>query len=126
MKINGIDEEAILIQAQKIFKDSFIKIEEDHVFLKDVEKGCYQSDWLDHKFYVNTNYAYEDVLVKDNQTRYLVNAQTIWVKDNPFDIIYDIENHYYFVIEDETGIQFLEPNDYYERVKKSLKQIKEA
>ncbi|MEG0264974.1 MAG: hypothetical protein RSC93_06620 [Erysipelotrichaceae bacterium] len=125
MKINGIKEEDIIKQAKIVFKDCFIKVDEDHIFLKDVEKGCYESDWLDHKFYVNTSYAYEDVLVNKNQTRYLINCQSVWVKENEFDLIYNPDNNYYYVIEDEKGIQFMKPNDYFIRMKQSIKKIED-
>lgn len=123
MKINQINEDEILKQAQIKFADKYIKLEQDHVFLKDYEVGTYTSEWLDHEFFVSTNYAYENILVNGNKTRYLVNAQTIWVSDRKDQVIFNPENHYYYVVEEGNEILFYILDEFQSILKKSIVKI---
>ena len=124
MKLSGLSDELVKAAAEKRFGEQhYFKLCEDHVFLKHTEEGTYQSDWLDHEFFVSTNYAYENILVNGNKTRYLVKTTGVWIMKNPYDIIYDPQDRYYYAYEEENEIKFENSQNFFEKLEESVKKI---
>jgi len=107
MQIKAFEESALLEAARKAFPHHHIQITQSDIFLKGKQAGRYRADWLDHEFYVSTEYAYEDRLVNGNKTRYKVSMPCIFVKNDPFEVLYDIQTCYYAVYEENGEIQFM-------------------
>lgn len=107
MQIKAFDSQQLIAAAQAQFPDYEIELQESDVFLKGKQAGRYRADWLDHEFYISTEYAYEDRLVNGNPTRYKIAMPCILLKKNRYEIVYDISDRYYVAYEEHGEIQFL-------------------
>ncbi len=120
MQIKAFDPQQLKTAAQAQFPDYEIDIQESDVFLKGKQAGRYRADWLDHEFYISTEYAYEDRLVNGNPTRYKIAMPCILLKKDRYEIVYDISDRYYAAYEENGTIQFL---PYQKMLETLIKQI---
>lgn len=123
MKIKDINEEEIKIAAQKTFSTSYIKVDTTDLFLQNVEDGAYTADFLDNEFYVSTQYAYEDILVNGNKTRYKIHIYTIELLQDAYCVNYTWDQKYYAVYEMDNEIQFMEYSKFLSFVRERIKLV---
>lgn len=120
MLIKQFNEEQLKKTAQLTFPRYYIHLDQSDIYLKGKQAGRYKAAWLDHEFYVSTEYAYEDILVNNNKTRYKVHMPCILLKTNPYEVIYDSQDRYYGVYEEDGEIKF---EKYVELIKKLPEQV---
>lgn len=125
MVITNLDEEKVLEAAKKQFAPSFVAIDHMDFYLPDIESGKIMVAGVDHPMYVSTHYAYEDHVVKGNDTRYKVPLTTILVKEDAYSIIYDSRDCCYVAYEEDGEIQFVLYIDFYKKIKPQI-QVEEA
>lgn len=106
MLIKQLEEDNIKKAAQAVFPNAYIQVEESDIYLKGKIAGRYRAPWLDHEFYVSTEYAYEDILINGNQTRYKVHMPCILVKQSQYDVIYDSRDIFFVAYEEDGEIKF--------------------
>lgn len=120
MLIKTFDEEKLMDCAKEKFPNAFIEMVSVDLFLKGVEAGKYQAPWLDHEFFVSTEYAYEDVEVNGNQTRCKITMQGILIKKDRYTVIYDAKDVFYVAYEEQGEIHFQKYVEFLKEVPKSL------
>ena len=125
MIIKPLEEERLLAAAHIAFPNSYIQIESSDIYLKNQIAGRYHAPWLDHDFYVSTEYAYEDRVVNGNKTRYKVAMPCILVKADQYDVIYDSSNCYYVAYEEEGEIKFRLYVDLIQELPKTMELLEE-
>ncbi len=106
MRIETMDHDALLQAAKHTFPDYYIDIKESDLFMKGKQAGRYRADWLEHEFYISTEYAYEDRLVNGNQTRYKIAMPCILLKKDRYEVVYDMEDRYYAAFIQDNHICF--------------------
>lgn len=125
MKIVELQEDDIVAAAKQQFPNKFIKVDSSDIYLRGVETGKYQAPWLEKAFYVSTEYVYQDILVKGNQTRYKVPMPTILIKDDAYGVVYDEREAYFAVVMENEQISFVKYVDFIEKVVQDLERIEE-
>lgn len=122
MNLKNLDEEQIKAAAAAAFPDYVIRVDTTDVFLQNVEDGTYISDFLESEFYVSTQYAYEDILVNGNKTRYKIHMNTIELLDDAYSVNYNWNDRYYAVYEIENKIHFMKYTEFLSFIKSSLQK----
>ena len=120
MRIKTFDEIELLACAKKEFPDTYVEIVSVDIFLKVIQPGQYQAPWLEHTFFVSTQYAYEDVEVNGNHTRCKIAMQCILVKPDRYTILYDTKDVFYAVVEEQEEIQFKKYREFIEDLPKTV------
>lgn len=125
MQLKKFEEQELLEAAQKAFPDSYIKIEDSDIFLKNTTAGRYKAPWLDREFYISTEYVYEDILVNGNKTRYKVSMSCILLKKDRYDVVYDSSDVYYTAYEEADEIKFMKYVDIIKELPKQIELLEE-
>ena len=125
MEIVYLTDTEIIEAAQQVFPDAYIAIEESDIYLRDTRAGRYRASWLDHEFYVSTDYAYEDQLVNGNKTRYKVHMPCVLIKKDKYDIVYDSKDKYYAVYKEDNEIKFMKYIDILELLSTQIELLEE-
>lgn len=125
MKFVKLSDEQIYQAAKQTFPDSYIKIEYTDIYLRDTKSGRYRADWIDQEFYVSTDYAYEDILVKENKTRYKIAIPCILVKKDQYQVVYSSRDVFYAVFMINDQIQFKKYVDVIEEIRDCVELIEE-
>lgn len=125
MLLKLFDETKCREAAQLAFPNQYIEIMESDIYLKDTIAGRYAAPWLDHEFYVSTDYAYEDKMVNGNQTRYKVGMQCILVKPSRYEVVYDTKDSYFAVYEEDGNIKFMKYIDILPKLVQELELLEE-
>lgn len=120
MRIKTFEETELLACAKREFPNAYVEIVSVDIFLKGIKPGQYQAPWLDHTFFVSTEYAYEDVEVNGNHTRCKIAMQCILVKPDQYTILYDTKDVFYAVIEEQGSITFKKYKELIEELPKSV------
>lgn len=107
MQITNLDKEQVLNCIQAAFPNSYIELDTADFYIPSIEQGKIQVEGVDHPYYVSTHYAYEDRLVNGNQTRYKVALTVFFVKDDPFEVLYDTNDKYYVAFIKNDMVSFL-------------------
>lgn len=125
MVIKKLSDEAIIKAAKQAFPNHYIQVEHSDIFLKGKIAGRYKAPWIEQEFYVSTEYAYEDLLVNGNKTRYKIHMPCVLVKENRYDIIYDSKDCYYVAYEDAGHIQFKRYIDVIQELPEQMELLEE-
>lgn len=107
IKLQPLDEAKILAAAKEKFPNADNHLDQCDLFMKDVSDGTYTCNFLDHPIYISTQYAYEDILVNENQTRYKLHVSTLELKKAPYSVNYSWNDCYYAIYEEDDQIQFM-------------------
>lgn len=89
MRIMDIDIEKVRAQAKQTFPDQFIQIETGSLFIPDSEAGTYTCDYMEDLLYISTCMGYHEVMIKGNKTRVKVEITLVFLKKNPYEVIYE-------------------------------------
>lgn len=108
MKLLNLEKEIVEAAAKEQFPNDFIEVDTTDWYMPSYEKGNIATKLYEKPLYLSTHYVYEDRIVQGNQTRYKVELTVIWLKDDPYGVIYDSKNRYYVAYEDQDKIQFCE------------------
>lgn len=125
MMIKKIANEVIMEAAQQAFPDYYIQLEQSDIFLKGKTAGRYRASWIEQEFFVSTEYAYEDIMVNGNKTRYKIHMPCILLKKNRYDVIYDSKDAYYVAYEDQGQVKFQRYIDVIEELPKQMELLEE-
>lgn len=125
MEFVKLEETEIKEAAQKAFPGFYIEVEHSDIYLRDTRAGRYRAPWLDREFYVSTDYAYEDILVNGNKTRYKVQMPCILLKKDKYDIIYDSKDKYFSVYKENDEIKFMKYIDIIELLPDDIELLEE-
>ena len=125
MTFYQLDEEKVVEAAKAHFASQYPVLDHADFYLPDIETGKIMVDGVEHPFYVSTHYAYEDRVVKGNDTRYKVPLCLLYVKDDPYQIIYDSKDCCYVAYQQEDEIRFVLYVDFYDFVKKQIHLVEE-
>lgn len=117
IKLRNLDEESIVTAAKQKFKGYLFEYDIADLFLKDYEDGEYIADIFDAPFYVSTQYAYEDLLVNGNKTRYKIHISTILLKKEKYEVVYRYDDRYYVVYEEDGEIKFMKYSEFQNFIK---------
>jgi hypothetical protein len=111
-----LDENAVLEAAKNQFPSKYINYDTCDLYLKNLEKGTIRFSNIDQNFFVSTHYVYEERLVKGNQTRYKVAIPLLTVKNNPYDIVYDVADCTYCVYKENDTYQFILYTEFLDKI----------
>ncbi|MDE6476440.1 MAG: hypothetical protein K2L08_06275 [Erysipelotrichaceae bacterium] len=125
MKIQDLDKEEVLQAARKQFPDYEIEIDTTDLFTYDLEEGKYQAPFYEKDIYISTRYAYEDIMVNGNATRYKIQITTIMLLKHTYEIIYQTKGRYYVAYEKEGEIFFHPYEEFFMLIKDQMKKIDE-
>ena len=117
MKICNLDQTEVVEAAKVHFAPKVVAYDQVDFYLPDIETGKIMVEGVDHPMYVSTHYAYEDHIVKGNDTRYKVPLSMIYVKDDAYDVIYDSRDCCYIAYEEANEIKFILYVDFYAFIK---------
>lgn len=125
MQITNLSEEEIVAEATKLYPNKIIEVELTDLFLRDIEQARLQVDFLDYPIYASTHYAYEDHLVNGNQTRYKIHVSIIFIKKDPYEVIYDSMGKCFVAYKEDT-IKFCPYEDFYDLIKDQIHILPEV
>lgn len=125
MKLMKFEDDELRRAAQLVFQDKYIAIECSDIFLKGASAGKYKAEWLNREFYVSTEYAYEDILVNGNPTRYKISISCILVKDNAYQVVFDSQDMYYVAYQENNEIKFMKYKDLIPTLSSQLELLEE-
>lgn len=123
MQITNLDKEQVLACAQAAFPNSYIELDTADFYIPSIEQGKIQVEGVDHPYYVSTHYAYEDRLVNGNQTRYKVALTVFFVKNDPFEVLYDSTDKYYVAFIQNDTVSFLTYDAFHAHMLHSIKKL---
>ncbi len=106
MKLIGLDQELVKQQAQIHFK-KYIEVMELDLFIKNIEKATCMMDGYEQKLYISTHYAYHDVDVNGNITRYKVPITCILIKEHAYEVVYNSVGKLYVAYMEEDEMKFM-------------------
>ena len=106
MEILKLDQELVKQAAQLQF-NKYIQIVEMDLYLKDIEKATCILKGYDQKLFVSTHYAYEDVDVNGNITRYKVALCAVLVKEHAYEVVYDSKGKLFVAYKENDEIKFM-------------------
>lgn len=111
MEILKLNKTNVLEAAQKKFQGRYIEIGECDLFLESITSGNMYLDGYENELFVNTNYVYEDRIVKGNKTRYKIQLTTVLLKKDAYEVIYDSFGKYFVAYKNEDTIAFIAYED---------------
>ena len=111
-----LEEQAVLEAAQAQFPTKYVSYDTCDLYLKDLEKATIRFSNIDQNFFVSTHYVYEERLVKGNQTRYKVAIPLLTIKNNPYDIVYNVEDCTYGVYLEDGTYHFILYSEYLDKI----------
>lgn len=117
IKLQNLDEERIKSEAAIQFPDCKMRLDKADLYMKEIEDGTYISSFHDSKFHVSTQYAYEDIPVHGNMTRYKMYIYTIELLVDAYSVNYVWQDCYYVAFENNGDIQFMKYAEFLEFIK---------
>lgn len=123
MKIQHLDKDQVLQAARKQFPDYEISVDLTDFFTYDLEEGHYKASFLNQDMFVSTGYAYEDVVVNGNDTRYKIQLTTIMLLKNAYEILYQTKGRYYVAYEEDGIISFQLYEDFFPFVRDQIERV---
>ncbi len=123
MKIQYLDKEQVLQAARKQFPGYEINVDLTDFFTYDLEEGRYKASFLQQDMFVSTGYAYEDVDVNGNDTRYKIQVTTVMLLKNAYEILYQTKGRYYVAYEEEGIIAFQPYEEFFIFVRDQIEKV---
>lgn len=106
MKIIDLDQNIVKQEAQKQFQ-KYIEIQELDLYFKNIEKATCRLEGYEANLYVSTHYAYRDVDVNGNITRYKVALTCVLVKEHAYEVIYNSVGKLYVAYLENDEMKFM-------------------
>lgn len=125
MQITNLDKEQVLACAQAAFPNLYIELDTADFYIPSIEQGKIQVEGEKYPFYVSTHYAYEDRLVNKNQTRFKVTMTVFFVKQDPYEVLYDTTDKYYVAFLEDDTLSFLAYETFHAHIIRFIKKLEE-
>lgn len=126
MEIMNLAEEEVRKQARQQFSNACIQLERSSLFVPGCEEGRYRCDCMQEPLYISTSMGYHEVLEHGNRARVKVEVLLVFVKQDPYEVIYEGKKCAYVAKQEGERILFQPYESFLEWIPSQLHPLDEA